>query len=84
MLPPSGGSDGISFQLVSETVYAKAKIQEAELRDKITAGANGDTSPAAIALLQADVSLWTTLLELSSTLTKTISDTVKGILQKTG
>ena len=79
------GSAGLNFNAVNDTIYSGIRSQETKLRDTISnlqADADGNISQADLLMLQQQTQQWTMMIELQSTITKQISDSLKGMIQK--
>lgn len=80
----STSTNGMTFDYINSTVAAAVKARETELQTRV-ASLNGEsTSPTDLLLLQQEVSKWTLMTQIQSTLVKEISDAMKGIIQKAG
>lgn len=76
--------NNLNFDYVGTTVANVISTSETALKAKISALDPTTASPTDLLLLQQDISKWTILTEIQSTLVKTISDAMKGIIQKSG
>ncbi len=79
------GSSGLNFNNVNNTIYAGLRTQETGLRDTIsTIGSRGDgaVSQTDMLMLQQQISQWSMLVDIQSTITKQISDSLKSVIQK--
>lgn len=78
-----GGSTGINFSFVGQTLGTVLDTSEANLRDVLS---NLGDSPTQAQLLSMQVELqkWTMLIQLQSTIVKELGDALKGIIQKSG
>ncbi|WP_144630568.1 EscF/YscF/HrpA family type III secretion system needle major subunit [Bordetella genomosp. 13] len=79
------GSAGLNFNNVNNTVYDSIRTQETNLRQTlstISTGADGSVSQADMLAMQQQISQWTMMVEVQSTITKSISDSLKGVIQK--
>lgn len=74
----------LSFDYVGTTVAHVITNAETALKAKISAIDPATVSSTDLLLLQQDISKWTIMTEIQSTLVKTISDSMKGIIQKSG
>ncbi|WP_276807893.1 EscF/YscF/HrpA family type III secretion system needle major subunit [Castellaniella defragrans] len=78
-------SSSLNFNAVNDTIYSGIRSQETKLRDTINAlnsKSDGDISQTDLLMLQQQTQQWTMMIELQSTITKQISDSLKGIIQK--
>jgi type III secretion protein F len=75
--------NGLSFSEIANQVGALSSAEETNLQNSINA-VNANTSPttADLLTLQSQMQEWSMAIELQSTLVKTASDTMKGIIQK--
>lgn len=79
------GSAGLNFNNINNTIYDSIRSQESRLRDtisNISTDADGNISQADLLKLQQQTQQWTMMVELQSTLTKQIADSLKGVIQK--
>jgi len=79
------GSAGLNFNSINNTVYDSIRSQEGRLRNtisNISTDADGNISQADLLKLQQETQQWTMMIELQSTLTKQIADSLKGVIQK--
>ena len=79
------GSSGLNFNAVNNTIYNGIRSQESKLRDtiaKLETDADGNISQADLLMMQQQTQQWTMMIELQSTITKQIADSLKGIIQK--
>ena len=79
------GSAGLNFNAVNNTIYSGIRSQETKLRDTIanlSTDADGNISQADLLMMQQQTQQWTMMIELQSTMTKQIADSLKGIIQK--
>ncbi|KAB0607347.1 EscF/YscF/HrpA family type III secretion system needle major subunit [Castellaniella defragrans] len=79
------GSSGLNFNAVNDTIYSGIRTQETKLRQTLSdlsAKGDGNISQTDLLMLQQQTQQWTMMIELQSTITKQISDSLKGIIQK--
>ena len=76
--------NNLNFDYIGSTVANVVQNAETSLKTKISSLDPANTSPTDLLLLQQEVSKWTMMTEIQSTLVKTISDSMKGIIQKSG
>lgn len=79
------GSAGLNFNNLNNTVYESIRSREAELRNTLsTISSNGDgaVSQADMLAMQQQISQWTMMVEVQSTISKSISDSLKSVIQK--
>ena len=79
------GSSELNFNTVNNTVYSAIRTQENKLRDTLSnvqTDDDGNISQTDLFMLQQQTQQWTMLIELQSNITKQISDSLKGIIQK--
>lgn len=74
----------VTFDYLNSSVAAVVRSSEAALQARIAALDPATASPVELLLLQTDVSKWTMMTQIQSTLTKELSDAMKGIIQKSG
>lgn len=76
-------STGISLSSITTDIGAIASAAESNLKTTIT---NLPTNPSTSDLLviQSQVQQWTLATDIQSTITKTLGDALKGIIQKAG
>lgn len=82
-----GVSDGLDFNYVNRTIYQGLRTQEAKLRETLAAignNADGSVTQADMLRMQQQVQQWTMLVEIQSTITKQVADSIKGVIQKAG
>lgn len=76
----------ISFASISSVLGQAATAVENDLRTKIdavrTASTSGDVSQDALIQMQAALSQWQLVVQLESTMIKTLSDTLNSIVSK--
>ena len=78
-------SSSITFDTVNNTLYAGVRTEETQLRDlltKIQSEADGNVSQTDLLMFQQQVTQWTLMINIQSTITKQISDSLNGIIQK--
>ena len=73
----------LTFDYINNTVLAALNNREVQLRAAIEKSGN---NPSTVQLLdlQQQVQQWTMMAQIQSTLTKEISDAMKGVIQKAG
>lgn len=79
------GSAGLNFNNVNNTIYEGIRTQETKLKSTIaTIGAQGDgnISQTDMLMMQQQVQQWSMMIEIQSTITKQIADSLKGVIQK--
>jgi type III secretion protein F len=79
------GSAGLNFNALNNTIYDSINSQETQLRDtisNISTDADGNVSQTDLLKLQQQTQQWTMMIDLQSTITKQISDSLKGVIQK--
>ena len=74
---------GLTFDYINNTVGSVVTNAEADLKTR-AASMNKDTSQAELLMLQQEVSKWTLMTQIQSTLVKEVSDAMKGVIQKAG
>ena len=79
------GSSGLTFNSVNSTIYDSIRSQESNLQTTLSnlrTNADGSVSQADMLKMQQQVQQWTMLIEIQSTITKQIADSLKGVIQK--
>lgn len=75
---------GVTFDYINSTVSTAVDNAEATLKTKVASLDPAQVSPTELLMLQQEVSKWTMMTQIQSTLVKELSDTMKGIIQKSG
>lgn len=78
-------SSGLNFNSVNNTIYDSIRSQESNLQTTLSTmrtNADGSVSQADMLKMQQQVQQWTMLIEIQSTITKQIADSLKGVIQK--
>jgi type III secretion protein F len=75
---------GVTFDFINSSVSSVVNSAETTLKNRVASLDPASTSPTELLLLQQDVSKWTMMTQIQSTLVKELSDTMKGIIQKAG
>jgi len=81
------GSSGLNFNNINNTVYNAISTQEGNLRrtlETISKNGDGSVSQADMLQMQQQMQQWTILIDIQSTITKQIADSLKGVIQKAG
>lgn len=76
--------NNLNFDYIGNTVANAVQSAETSLRARVTSMDPVTVSPTELLLLQQEVAKWTLMTEIQSTLIKTLSDSMKGIIQKSG
>lgn len=76
--------NNLNFDYVNSTVATAVQNAEASLKAKIAAIDTSNTSATDLLILQQEVSKWTIMTQIQSTLVKEVSDAMKGVIQKAG
>ncbi len=79
------GSSGMNFNTLNDTIYSSLRSQENKLVNSvsnISKDADGNISQTDLLKLQQETQQWTIMIDLQSTITKQISDSLKGVIQK--
>ncbi len=76
--------NNLNFDYIGTTVANAVQSAETSLRARVTAMDPTTVSPTELLLLQQEVSKWTLMTDIQGTLVKSISDAMKGIIQKSG
>ena len=76
----------ISTSYVSEMGFNALGVREAALRNTLTQAASANEQPTTIQMLemQQQVQQWSMLVQIVSTVYKEVSDSLKGVVQKSG
>lgn len=85
MLNRIAGSAGLNFNAINDTIYKSIATQESKLRNTISGistDADGNVSQTDLLKMQQETQQWTMLIDLQSTITKQIADSLKGVIQK--
>jgi len=83
-LPGTSGS-GLNFNLVNNTIYNAITTQETNLQNtlnSIQTDADGNITTADMLKIQQQTQQWSLLVDMQSTITKTISDALKTVIQQ--
>ncbi|HCT9233388.1 EscF/YscF/HrpA family type III secretion system needle major subunit [Alcaligenes sp. Marseille-Q7550] len=78
-------TNGVSFNTLNNTIYNSILSQESRLSSQISgvsAKGDGDISQTDMLKLQQEINKWTIMIDLQSTMAKQISDSIKGVIQK--
>ncbi len=75
---------GVTFDYINTTVASAVNSSESTLKTRVANLDPASASPTELLLLQQEVSKWTMMTQIQSTLVKELSDTMKGIIQKSG
>lgn len=79
----ASSSQYVSFQAINDDVLVNAQDIDTQLRQQMDAlGQNPSTYD--LLAMQQQTQRWSMMVELQSQLTKTCSDTMKSIIQKSG
>jgi type III secretion protein F len=79
------GSAGLNFNNVNNTIYEGIRSQETNLQTtiaKLGSQADGNISQTDMLMMQQQVTQWSMMIEIQSTITKQIGDSLKGVIQK--
>ncbi|ODS93668.1 MAG: hypothetical protein ABS45_01485 [Comamonas sp. SCN 65-56] len=74
-------ANGISFDLIANTLGAVGTARESELRGMIT-GLGPDATTLDLLKLQQQMQQWTMFTQIQSTVVKEVGDAMKGVIQK--
>lgn len=79
-----GGSSGLSLNQINRTIYQGLSTQESRLRDTLSriGGADGSVTQTDMLRMQQEIQQWSILVDIQSTITKQLSDSIKGVIQK--
>ncbi|MGY6268532.1 EscF/YscF/HrpA family type III secretion system needle major subunit [Achromobacter denitrificans] len=79
------GSSGLNFNTINSTIYDSIRTQESNLRATLSSmrtNADGSVSQAELLKMQQQVQQWTMMIDIQSTITKQVADSLKGVIQK--
>ncbi|SEJ51435.1 EscF/YscF/HrpA family type III secretion system needle major subunit [Achromobacter sp. NFACC18-2] len=79
------GSSGLNFNSVNSTIYDSIRTQETNLQSTLAnmqTNADGSVSQAQMLQMQQQIQQWTMMIDIQSTITKQIADSLKGVIQK--
>jgi len=79
------GSAGLNFDNVNNSIYEGIRTQETKLQTTIStigSKADGAVSQSDMLLMQQQIQQWSMMVEIQSTITKQIADSLKGVIQK--
>ena len=77
------GSAGLNFDNVNKSIYEGIRTQETKLQTTIStigSKADGAVSQSDMLLMQQQIQQWSMMVEIQSTITKQIADSLKDIL----
>lgn len=78
------GATGLNFNNVNNTIFSAIRTQETNLQQTlqtINSNADGNVSQADLLNLQQQINQWSSLVSIQSTIIKSISDSLKGVIQ---
>lgn len=79
------GSSSLNFNNLNNTIYDSLRTQETRLNRTLSAigsNADGEVSQADMLRMQQEIQQWTMMVEIQSTITKQIADSLRGVIQK--
>jgi type III secretion protein F len=79
------GSSGLNFNSVNNSIYDSIRTQESNLQSTLSSmgnNADGSVSQAEMLQMQQQIQQWTMMIDIQSTITKQIADSLKGVIQK--
>ena len=74
--------NGMTFDYINTSISNVVRSAESSLQNKISVLDADSVSATDLLLLQQEISKWTIMTEIQSTLVKDLSDAMKGIIQK--
>jgi len=74
-------SAGLTLGFISDSLFPQVQSASAALQANILP-AGTDPSPSQLLEMQKNLALYTFTIEMQSTLTKTMGDSIKGVIQK--
>ncbi len=75
---------GVTFDYINTTVGTVVTNAEQALKTRAAALNSANVSQTELLMLQQEVSKWSLMTQIQSTLVKEVSDAMKGIIQKAG
>ena len=85
MLNGLSTSASLNFNNVNNTVYSAIQTQETQLNQTMqtisSSSNNGTVSQAQMLQLQQQINQWSMLVQIQSTIIKSIGDSLKGVIQ---
>ena len=75
---------GVTFDYLNRPISPALATAATPLKTKVPNLDPAQVSPTELLMLQQEVSKWTMMTQIQSTLVKELSDTMKGIIQKSG
>lgn len=76
-------SPGINFDTVNRTIAQAVTARETSLRNTITeVGSQETPSSVDLLIMQQEIQQWSMMIQIQSTVVKELSDSMKGIIQK--
>jgi len=78
-------STEINFNNLNSTIYSSLSTQETALRNTlntISVDSDGNVSQADLLKMQQQLQQWSIMIDLQSTMTKQIGDSLKAVIQK--
>lgn len=79
----STSTSDLTFDFINTTVNKSMKSKEDQLKSTI-AGLGDNPSTQDLLMVQQEVTQWTLMSQIQSTLVKEIGDAMKGVIQKAG
>lgn len=79
------GSSSLNFNSLNNTIYDSIRTQETRLGETLSTlrgNADGTVSQADLLRMQQEVQQWTMMVDIQSTMTKQIADSLKGVIQR--
>lgn len=84
MLNGLSTASSLNFNNVNNTIYSAIQTQETQLNQTmqtISAAGDGTVSQAQMLELQQQINQWSMLVQIQSTIIKSIGDSLKGVIQ---
>lgn len=81
------GTAGMNYSQINNTISQGVRSQENAIIDQATSlasSSDGNISPTDLLAMQQKMANWTLMVDLQSTMTKSLSDSLKSVVQKSG
>jgi type III secretion protein F len=78
-------SSSVTINAINDTIYAAVSAREMDLRNEINnlqKDSDGNVSQTDLLLLQQKIATWSLMIDIQSTITKSLSDSLKSVVQK--
>ena len=84
MLNGLSTASSLNFNNVNNTIYSAIQTQETQLNQtmqSLASAGDGNVSQAQMLELQQQINQWSMLVQIQSTIIKSIGDSLKGVIQ---